>query len=84
MNDLFFLPVLNRSLSACWLILAVLLLRVLFKKAPAYLRIVLWMFVGLRLIIPFDIKTDLSLIPSAKPLTEYTVQYEMDQRSIPE
>ena len=80
MNDLFFLPVLNRSLSACWLILAVLLLRVLFKKAPAYLRIVLWMFVGLRLIIPFDIKTDLSLIPSAKPLTEYTVQYEMEPK----
>ena len=39
MNDLFFLPVLNRSLSACWLILAVLLLRVLFKKAPAYLGV---------------------------------------------
>ena len=80
MNDLFFLPVLNRSLSACWLILAVLLLRVLFKKAPAYLRIVLWVFVGFRLIIPFDIKTDLSLIPSAKPLSEYTVQYETDPK----
>lgn len=80
MNDLFFLPVLNRSLSACWLILAVLFLRILFKKAPAYLRIVLWVFVGFRLIIPFDIKTDLSLIPSAKPLSEYTVQYETDPK----
>ena len=80
MNDLFFLPVLNRSLSACWLILAVLFLRVLFKKAPAYLRIVLWVFVGFRLIIPFEIKTDLSLIPSAKPLSEYTVQYETDPK----
>ena len=80
MNNLFFLPVLNRSLSACWLILAVLLLRVLFKKAPAYLRIVLWVLVGFRLIIPFDIKTDLSLIPNAKPLSEYTVQYETDPK----
>ena len=80
MNDLFFLPVLNRSLSACWLILAVLLLRFVFRKAPASFRIILWLIVGIRLIIPFDIRTDFSLIPNAKPLTEYTVQYDMNPK----
>ena len=77
MNDLFFLPVLNRSLAAIWLILAVLILRFVFRKAPAVFRVILWIIVGIRLIMPFDIKTDFSLIPNAEPLNEYTVQYDM-------
>ena len=43
----------NMSVTASWLILAVLLLRFVFKKAPKWLRVALWGVVGLRLLLPF-------------------------------
>ena len=76
MNEFLFLDIFNRSLTSCWLILAVFVLRFLLKKAPGYFRIILWIIVGIRLILPFDIRTDFSLVPSAEPLSPYTVQYE--------
>lgn len=66
----FFLQIVNISLTASWLILAVLLLRLLFKKAPKWLNVVLWGFVAIRLVFPFSIESALSLIPSAKPLPQ--------------
>ena len=57
---------LNMSISATWLILAVLLLRLLLKKAPKWFSVVLWGFVGLRLVLPFSLQSVFSLIPSAE------------------
>lgn len=65
-----FLNVVNLSLTSCWFILAVLVLRFLLKKAPAWVNCLLWGFAGFRLVCPFSIKSALSLIPSAKPLTD--------------
>lgn len=67
MTDLF-LKLVNMSISASWLVLAVLLLRALLKKAPKWTRPLLWGIVGLRLIFPFSIESSLSLIPSAEPI----------------
>lgn len=61
-----FIKVLNMSISAGWLILAVLLLRLLLKKAPKWISVVLWGLVGLRLVFPFSLQSVLSLIPSAE------------------
>ena len=62
--DAVFLKIFNMSIAASWLILAVLLLRVLFHKAPKAWRCVLWVFVGVKLVIPFSLKSIFSLIPS--------------------
>ena len=64
-----FLNVLNMSISASWLVLAVLLLRPLFKKAPKWVSVLLWGFVAIRLICPFSIESALSLIPSAETVS---------------
>ncbi len=71
--DAVFLKIVNMSLTASWLVLAVMLLRVLFKHAPKALRCVLWAFVGVRLVCPFSIESALSLIPSAQPIPETIV-----------
>lgn len=60
-----FIKLLNNSLAASWLVLAVLLLRPLLKKAPKNISCLLWGLVGLRLILPVRLKSAFSLIPSA-------------------
>ncbi|MBR4078817.1 MAG: hypothetical protein IKK29_01275 [Christensenellaceae bacterium] len=65
-----FIRLLNLSISACWLITAVLLFRLLLKKAPRRIHCILWGLVGLRLILPFSIKSIFSLIPSAETIPE--------------
>ena len=69
------LTLFNKSIPACFLILAVMLLRLLFKKAPKALFPVLWAFVGLRLALPFLPESRLSVIPSPETLSYETVRY---------
>lgn len=59
-----FLKVINMSISAVWLILAVMVVRLALKKAPKTISVVLWGMVALRLLFPFSIESMLSLIPS--------------------
>lgn len=66
--DALFLELLNRSLAASWLVLAVLLLRPLTKKAPKNLRCLLWGLAALRLLLPARLKSPWSLIPAAAPI----------------
>ena len=65
MTDLF-LKVINMSISASWLVLAVLVLRLFLKKAPKWSIVTLWGIVAVRLMFPFSIESALSLIPSAE------------------
>lgn len=65
-----FLKLVNMSINASWLVLAVLVLRFVLKKAPKSILCSLWAFVGLRLVFPFSFKSIFSLIPSAEPLPE--------------
>lgn len=67
MDDVF-LKLVNLSISASWLILAVLVLRVVLKKAPKWVMPLLWGVVALRLVCLFSIKSALSLIPSAETI----------------
>ncbi|MBQ2926984.1 MAG: hypothetical protein IJD98_00260 [Oscillospiraceae bacterium] len=61
-----FLQTLNMSLSATWLVLAVITLRFLLKKAPKWIHVLLWGLVAFRLVCPFTLESALSLIPSAQ------------------
>lgn len=65
----FFLSVVNMSISASWIVLAVLILRLLLKKAPKWINVVLWGIVGLRLVMPFSLESVFSLIPSAETVS---------------
>lgn len=67
MDDIF-LKLVNLSISASWLILAVLVLRVVLKKAPKWVMPLLWGVVALRLVCLFSIGSALSLIPSAETI----------------
>ena len=59
-----FLKLLNMSIAASWLVLAVILVRGLFRKAPGWFKCLLWGIVGLRLALPANIESRFSLIPS--------------------
>lgn len=65
MDDIF-LKILNMGITASWLILAVVLLRFLLKKAPKWLSCALWAAVAIRLICPVSFESALSLVPSAE------------------
>lgn len=61
-----FVEVLNMGLTATWVVLAVLAVRVLCRKAPKSLVVCLWALVGLRLVIPFVPESVTSLLPSGR------------------
>ncbi len=69
MSDLF-LKIVNMSISASWLVVAVLILRLVLKKAPKWVYVLLWGIVAVRLICPFSFESALSLIPSAETFPE--------------
>ncbi len=78
MNELF-LKIINMSISASWLVLAVLILRILLKKAPKWVSVLLWGIVAIKLICPFTIESSVSLIPdsvgSGKLISEWADNY---------
>ncbi len=69
MND-FFLSIVNFSITATYIAAAVMLLRLIFKKAPKWISGVLWGLVGMRLLFPFSIESIFSLIPNNKPIPD--------------
>ena len=71
-----FLKLLNLSISASWLVLTVLALRMVLRRAPKWVNILLWGMVALRLVLPFSIESALSLIPSAETVSPEVVRFD--------
>ena len=69
----FFLKIVNMSISASWLVLAVLFLRLILKKAPKWVSVLLWGFVAFRLVCPFSMESAFSLIPSAETIPQQII-----------
>ena len=63
-----FLRLVNNSINAGWLILAVLVLRILLRRAPKRVRPWLWGLVGLRLLVPLSWESAMSLLPTAETI----------------
>ncbi len=61
--DKLFLSVLNMSLTASFVIAAIMLARLLLKKAPKVISYAMWAVAGFRLAFPFSFESVLSLIP---------------------
>ncbi len=74
-----FLHLVNMSITAGWIALAVIVLRLFLKKAPKWITVLLWGLVGLRLILPVSIESVLSLIPSAETIPPEIVYSDTPQ-----
>ena len=79
--DSLFLNLLNISITAGWIVLAVIAIRLLFKKAPKYISCLLWIIVAIRLVCPFSFESVLSLIPSTQTIPDTVItdmQFNVD------
>ncbi|MCD8120570.1 MAG: M56 family metallopeptidase [Lachnospiraceae bacterium] len=79
-----FIKIVNMSITASWLILAVVLLRALFRKSPRWMMVILWGLVGLRLILPVSVESEYSLIPSVGLAEESVAVESGDGTGLPE
>lgn len=71
-----FLHLLNMSVTAGWLVLAVVVLRLVFRRAPKWIHCLLWVLVAVRLLCPVSIESALSLIPSTETVPVDTFLYD--------
>ena len=63
-----FLQILNFSVVSSFLIVAVIVIRALLNKSPKWIRYILWVMVGLRLVVPFSLESRLSILPNAQDI----------------
>ncbi len=77
MKDLF-IALLNMSISATWLIAAVVLVRLCMGKAPKWIRGVLWAMVALRLVVPFALESPISLVPDVQISADASITDEAE------
>ena len=63
-----FLDALNAAVTAGWVVLVILVLRVFLRRVPRWIHCALWGVVALRLLLPFEIPSPVSLVPSAEPI----------------
>lgn len=76
MADVFY-KILQMSISASWLILAIVVLRIFMKKVPRKIICFLWALVAIRLVCPFAIESRFSLIPDTQGIfADYENQLE--------
>ena len=75
MTDLF-LKLVNMSITASYLVGAVILLRLLLRKAPKALHCALWALVAFRLVCPFSLESAFSLVPEREEITLNTIRAE--------
>ena len=77
----FFLELLKLSVSASFLIVAVILLRLLMRKSPKSIYCILWALVGIRLICPFSFESRFSVIPKEDVIPINTILKIPDTQS---
>ncbi len=76
MTDVFY-KILQMSIYASWLILAIVVLRIFLKKVPRKIICFLWALVAIRLVCPFAIESRFSLIPDTQGIfADYESQLE--------
>lgn len=75
-----FLQIVNMNFSAVWLILAVMLARLLLRRAPKWISVLLWGIVALRLVCPVFVESPFSLIPAAPAITTVLPSLDAGQK----
>ncbi|MDE7311724.1 MAG: M56 family metallopeptidase [Eubacterium sp.] len=82
MGDVF-LKLLNMSITAGWFLLAVFCIRLAFRKIPKWVNCLLWGVAAIRLVCPFSIESQFSLLPSTEPIKSSTIVEGKIQHEIP-
>lgn len=80
MNEVF-IEVINSALVSGFLILAVIAVRLLIKRAPKWISCALWGLVAIKLVLPIRVESVFSLVPSSKPIPsdiEYSAAPQID------
>ena len=76
MNQLF-QNILTASFHGSVVILVVMALRLVLKNTPKKFLCMLWLLAGLRLLMPFEIRSDLSLQPQPEPVIQQIIEREI-------
>ncbi len=69
-----FLTLINMSITASFLVLAILLIRSVFRRVPRWIVVALWALVGVRLVCPFTVQSALSVIPTTEAVPPAVLQ----------
>lgn len=69
MTDIF-LKILNMSLSATFVCGAVILLRLLLRRAPKWITLLLWVAVAIRLACPISFESNVSMMPTSEAIPQ--------------
>lgn len=77
-----FLKILHMNINAGWLVLAVLALRLILKKAPRAITVMMWALVGIRLLCPFTPESAWSLLPSGETVPEQFLSTQAEQITV--
>ena len=65
-----FLHILNNAITVSFLIIAIILVRAVFRKIPKWIVCVLWLLVVVKLIVPINIESIYGLIPNGEPISK--------------
>lgn len=72
------------ALSATWFALAVIVLRLVFRKAPKWIVCALWGIVALRLVFPVTFETGIGIAPDSRKITENIIgSYSQEEQTAP-
>ncbi|MDD6394885.1 MAG: M56 family metallopeptidase [Firmicutes bacterium] len=80
MEDLF-LELLSMSVNASCVVLAVIIMRLIFRRVPKWVHCAMWALVAFRLICPFSIESEFSVMPSENPISQIVAgseEFEQD------
>ncbi len=72
--DAIFLKLLNMSITAIWVIIAVILLRFLLRRVPKWIICLLWGIAAIRLVLPSLPESDFSILPSGETISPSLIQ----------
>lgn len=75
-----FTVICERGISAGYVILAVIVLRLLFRKSPRWVMGILWALVAIRLICPIVVESPFSVVPK-EPLFDVVRQGDTDKET---
>lgn len=79
-----FVEVFNLSLAASWLIAAVVIVRALIsRRMPKWICCCMWGLVAIRLLVPFTVQSDFSLVPDQELVIKETSPEEFYNESLP-
>lgn len=83
-----FLWVLNNSIPAFWLFLAILVVRFFLSQKSRRISCLLWGLLAIRLILPIGLESNMSVLPATEPIVQdtftQTVQFPFEVNSAPE